>query len=206
MTGPIVSDTPEAKVRILIVCTANRCRSPIAEALLGRRLQQLGVDHVIRSCGRLGDGSPPPAHAVSVMRGYGLNIENRPSRPLDAATIATADVIITMERAHILDVSGLGTGTWPRTFSLHEIARRATRIGPRTAGETFPAWIARLHAGRTPSDALFGDTTDDVADPIGGPEREFRDCAVIIDTLLGQFVAHAFPAGRSVATPSSPFG
>jgi hypothetical protein len=45
-------------IRILVVCTANRCRSPVAEVLLWKALVVEGVPAVVRSAGFLEPGVP----------------------------------------------------------------------------------------------------------------------------------------------------
>ena len=45
-------------IEILVVCTGNTCRSPMAAALLGRRLDEAGVKAVVSSAGPLFDGKP----------------------------------------------------------------------------------------------------------------------------------------------------
>jgi hypothetical protein len=41
------------RIDVLILCTANQCRSPMAEAMLRHRLEALGVDAVISNDPRL---------------------------------------------------------------------------------------------------------------------------------------------------------
>ena len=44
-------DLPAAAPRILIVCTGNICRSPLAEQLLRQNLTAAGIDAVVTSAG-----------------------------------------------------------------------------------------------------------------------------------------------------------
>lgn len=180
------------KLRIMIVCTGNLCRSPMAEVMLRDRLRRAGVEHVIRSAGRLADGTAPPDPAAMVMRERGLNIAGRPSHPLDERTAVSADLILAMTREHVRDVAVLAADTWPKTFTLREIVRRSRIVGPRGTDESLAGWIARLHAGRSIASSLGADELDDIADPLGGTERRYRECAELIDELLAQFVNVAF--------------
>jgi len=47
---------------VLVVCTGNLCRSPLAEALLRRRLQEAGLDADVASAGTAAppDATPDP--------------------------------------------------------------------------------------------------------------------------------------------------
>ena len=74
---------------IVVLCTANVCRSPMAAALLARRLSELGVAAQVRSAGMLGGGDPPLPEVVSVMAGYGIDLTAHRSRVVRAATQAS---------------------------------------------------------------------------------------------------------------------
>src|ERR1700722_4782897 len=65
---------------VLVLCTANVCRSPMATPLLARRLDWLGGTGPVRSAGMLGDGMPPDPAAVTVMADYGIEIASHRSR------------------------------------------------------------------------------------------------------------------------------
>lgn len=164
----------------------------MAEALLRQHLDEEGLRAGISSCGRLGDGTPAAAHAVTVMRERLLDITAHRSRPLTRAVLQGTDLVLTMERAHILDVAAIEMTTWTRTFTLPELVRRALVVGRRGLDEPLSSWVARVHDGRLPGSMLDGSTADDVADPIGGPLRDFRACAGLLDSLLEQLVALAF--------------
>ena len=65
---------------IVVLCTANVCRSPMAAALLARRLAALGVTVPVRSAGMIGSGDPPHPEVISVMASYGIEIASHRSR------------------------------------------------------------------------------------------------------------------------------
>ena len=80
----------QARVRVLMVCMGNICRSPTAEAVLRRKLQQAGLQGqvLVDSAGthgyHTGEGPDPRAVAAGSRRGYELAAINaRPVQPDD---------------------------------------------------------------------------------------------------------------------------
>src|SRR5688500_1788742 len=66
--------TPNIRlIEILVVCTGNTCRSPMAAALLSRRLDDAGVEAAVSSTGILFDGKPATDHGVAVMADRGVD-------------------------------------------------------------------------------------------------------------------------------------
>lgn len=173
-------DDPDA-VAIVVLCTANVCRSPMAAALLARRLSELDVAARVRSAGMLRGGDPPCPEVISVMARYGMDIAAHRSRAACAADLARASLVLAMARDSLRYAVVSEPGVWPRAFTLRELIRRAERIGPRPAGEPFSGWLSRAHAGRERA-ALLGDSADDdVPDPSGGPLRAYVEVADLLD-------------------------
>jgi protein-tyrosine phosphatase len=171
---------------ILVVCTANLCRSPMAAALLSRRLTALDVTVPVGSGGMLTDDDPALPEVVAVMAGYGLDVERHRSRVARAADLAAAGLVLGMAREHVRYAIVTAPEAWPRAFTLKELVRLGEQIGPRSAAEPFAGWLSRAHAGRKRS-ALLGDSADDdVADPVGGPPRRYAETAAILDRLVGR--------------------
>ena len=60
--------------RLLVVCTANRCRSPMAEVIAADLLAQPGVDAAVASCGAMEAGRAASPGAVRAMAARGLDL------------------------------------------------------------------------------------------------------------------------------------
>jgi protein-tyrosine phosphatase len=182
---------------IMMLCTGNLCRSPMAAALLVRRLAVLGVTVPVRSAGMLAYGNPPLPEVVSVMASYGIEIASHRSRIASADDLAGASLVVAMARYNLRYAVTTEPGAWPHAFTLKEIVRRGEQIGPRQPGEPFAGWIARAHAGRDRTSLLGDSAEDDVADPPGGPLRGYVETARLLDGLVTRLAelgwAHAEP-------------
>ena len=86
---------------ILLVCTGNTCRSPMAEAMLDGAVDESDIlDGTIKtdSAGTFAfDGSEPAAHAKTVMKELGFNIDRHRSKQVDQELVDWADMILTMD-------------------------------------------------------------------------------------------------------------
>ena len=194
MSGNIVMREADG---IVVLCTANVCRSPMAAGLLAHRLSELGVTARVWSAGMLHGGDPPLPEVVSVMAGYAIDITAHRSRVADAADLARADLVLAMAREHLRYAVVTQPGAWPRAFTLRELIRRGERIGARRPGEPLSGWLSRAHEGRERA-ALLGDSAeDDVPDPAGKPLREVVDVARLLDRSVARLAelgwAHAGP-------------
>lgn len=187
---------------VLLLCSANVCRSPMAAALLARALADRDGTVAVRSAGVLADvlaGGPrrPPAPlAAAAMAARGLDISAHRSRLAGPEDLASADLTLTMARAQLRHAVVLAPAAWPRSFTLKELVRRGEATGPRWPGTGLAAWLAAAHEGRR-AGALLGDSPDDdIADPIGGPAQGYAQTAELISDLVGRLAALCWPAGR----------
>jgi protein-tyrosine-phosphatase len=87
--------------RILVVCTANQCRSPMAEGLLAARAAREGLPLDVQSAGTWADeGMPPTDHAVRVMAERGIDIRGIRSTEVTAELVAGSYLILAMTTGH----------------------------------------------------------------------------------------------------------
>jgi protein-tyrosine phosphatase len=177
MAGPL---------RILVVCTANRARSPMAEALLARRLP----DAHVSSAGSLPAGHPATDGATKAMATRGIDIAAHRSRVLSPQVIADADLVVAMARRHVRDVVVLDPGSFRKTFTLKELVRRGEPAGAAT---DLDQWLNAVAAGRQRADVLGDDSRDDVADPIGMPDATYEETAATLEDLLDRLAVVLAP-------------
>jgi protein-tyrosine-phosphatase len=97
-------------MHILLVCTGNTCRSPIAEALLRQKLEERGVEGVTVASAGTGawDGAPASEGAYLVALEHGLDLSGHRARLLTRELAGSADLILTMAHHHRARVEQLG--------------------------------------------------------------------------------------------------
>lgn len=179
---------------VAVVCTANQCRSPLEAAILRRELEHAAADVTVVSFGTEATGGPATPGTVTAARRLGLDLAAHTSTTLDRDAIAGASLVLTMERRHVQDVTIAVPQAFPRTFTLKELVRRGTDIGPRLEGETLAGWVTRAGSGRRPADVLGRSTSDDVADPTVDQLVDHDALAAELSELTARLVALAWPA------------
>lgn len=89
--------------KILIVCTANIARSPMAEALLNKKIEERKLsDHYhAESAGTWAvNGIPAPEDGQRVMQSFDLDTSSHSSREINEEIMNAADLVLTMESGH----------------------------------------------------------------------------------------------------------
>lgn len=185
-------NTTEEPARILVVCSANRCRSPLAGALLRDALAARGIDAVVETAGFGNEGEFATSTTRRVATARGLDLEAHRSRRYDGR-LDDVDLVIGMERLHVRDLVVAAPSSWSKTYTFKELVRRGESSGPRGDGESLGAWLDRLHTGRRTADMLGSSPDDDVADPVGGTQIEHEETVAELDDLVQRFVALAWP-------------
>jgi protein-tyrosine-phosphatase len=89
-------------MHILLVCTGNTCRTPMAEAILRTLVDQRGLTDVTIASAGTGawEGAPASEGAYLVGLEHGLDLSRHRARPLSPALAGAADLILTMSRSH----------------------------------------------------------------------------------------------------------
>ena len=87
---------------VLLVCSANMCRSPMAELLLKHELEQRGVSGwKVHSAGANASvGWPAARGAVEAMRQLDLDLSKHRSRSVTPGMMADADLVLYMSQAN----------------------------------------------------------------------------------------------------------
>ena len=146
-----------ASFMVLLVCTGNTCRSPMAEIifrdLLAKRLG-CSIDELddrlmlVASAGIAAMmGGRASREAVETMNRSGLSIQEHETQPLTEPLVRHADVIYTMTRSHREAI----VAQWP---------------------------------GAAERTQLLCTDGSDVADPIGGTLERYQQCAAQIEAQL----------------------
>ena len=159
---------------ILVVCTGNVCRSPLAERVLQDGLDELApMQFAVSSAGTQGlpDDTVTPEIAQIAGR-YGLTFDGFASRRLEPGHIRTADLVLTMERAQRGAVVQMLPAALKRTFTLREFARILPLVPPENGSSPTERWQSLAALAQRYRHAAPGDGgNDDVVDPIGGTDE-----------------------------------
>ncbi|MEQ8840726.1 MAG: hypothetical protein RIB98_07070 [Acidimicrobiales bacterium] len=167
--------------RILVVCTANICRSVMAERFLVRDVEQRGLAGVaVSSCGLLFDGEPASDTVLSVLAESSLDAADHRSRVVTPELVNGADLIVTMERAHAREITMATEGD---STNIHTLGALVDWLRTQEELDGSPDRRVRAFAEqRRPSD-LLGSGTDEVEDPHGRSKRLHRKAAARIEDL-----------------------
>jgi protein-tyrosine phosphatase len=158
---------------ILVLCTANQCRSPLAAAMLRRTIAERGLEHKVKSAGLLHGGEPSPEQIVEVAHRHDLDLSAHRSTQATVELLEGADLVLGMTRHHVRDVAVMEPTVWPVAFTMNEWVRRSERVGGKPAGVSVEDWCAMLHEGRTTTEMLAASASDDIVDPMGGTFDDF---------------------------------
>lgn len=110
--------------RILLVCTGNICRSPMAEIIMRREFEQRDSDVEVVSAGTgAWDGASASEGAYLVALENGLDLSNHRARLLTREVVEHSNLILTMARHHRVRVEELGGEG--KTYLLGEYAGEA---------------------------------------------------------------------------------
>ncbi|MFN2316960.1 MAG: low molecular weight protein arginine phosphatase [Gemmatimonadales bacterium] len=95
---------------VLLVCTGNTCRSPLAAALLEQLLVQEGPGGItVSSAGaRAVDGDPASEGAYLVALEEGLDLSAHRAALLRPEMVRSANLILAMSRSHVRRIEELG--------------------------------------------------------------------------------------------------
>ena len=178
--------------RVLVVCTANVCRSPVAERALEREWAANDVPAAVRSAGTSGGRLGVHRYTIEAAGFARIDLTDHRSRRLDAEMITAdgADLIIAMAHTHLLSAIELDPTCWRRAFTLRELARRTEALADPPAD--WDTWLTACGEGRDQQALLNPDLLDDLPDPYGHP-ADAHILMVQEVTILARTIAAAVP-------------
>jgi protein-tyrosine phosphatase len=189
---------------VLVVCTGNICRSPIAEGFLrDRSARVLGDPLRVGSAGTWArTGKPPTDEAILAAGERGVDIAAQTSTSFRGELARRADLLVTMTEEQRGEVLGQVAEAAGKTFTLKELVTllRELPAPPSPSDrETVLRRIADADALRRGSGApeVFD---ADVADPLGLSLEAYRAVAWEIESLVDELLerlAGQSPAARS---------
>jgi protein-tyrosine phosphatase len=164
---------------VLLVCSGNICRSPIAEQLLRARVSA-AVE--FGSAGTLArSGVPMTEEAALMSRRYGGEPERHLARPITRDLVQSSGLVLTAAREHRARVVELFPRASAYTFTLRQFARLAgTAEVPSGDGRTLVAAVAARRGYAAP----VAPDEDDVPDPYRRPLAVYEAAAALIDDAV----------------------
>ncbi|MGP3966379.1 arsenate reductase/protein-tyrosine-phosphatase family protein [Streptomyces sp. 6N223] len=186
------------RASVLMVCTGNLYRSPVAAGLLRQRLAGLRRAGIrVTSAGTAAvPGTPVPAAVAAALQSRGGDLAEPVTRRLTAELVERADLVLGASIEHREAAVRLApVRALSRAFTLLEFARLlreedAEGIADPAARLTALAGAA---AARRGSVRVTG-AADDVADPAGTDPSGLRACVARIEEPVRR-IAHAVLSG-----------
>lgn len=156
------SNTP---YRVCVVCAGNICRSPIAEFVLRRRLDEAGLAELVTvdSAGTGGwhAGQHADPRALTALQRHGYDGSGHRARQFQRAWFADVDLVLALDRDNFADLS---------TLAPHDGARAKVQL-------------LRSYD----PDAVAADDTE-VPDPYYGDATAFEQVLLMIERAADGFV------------------
>ena len=125
-------------MKILFVCTANICRSALAESVLRKKLRQKGLTDILVDSAGVHDyaGEPYDSQIVSLACRAGYSMDGY-AKYLSSTMLENADIIICMEHFHMVEVQKrLPYAKWNRIHLFNEICFNERTDLPDPSGDT----------------------------------------------------------------------
>lgn len=147
-------------VTLLIVCTGNTCRSPIAEILLRKALESDDqmCDYEVCSAGTFaGSNHPASKHAQKVIKEKQLDLSNHRSKLITEEMIDRAKLILTMTQSHL---------------------DQLVEIYPKSKHKVYPF----RH--------FMDESITNVSDPFGGNYSDYERCAQSIEEAIPSIIKY----------------
>ncbi|MGH2620948.1 MAG: low molecular weight protein arginine phosphatase [Anaerolineales bacterium] len=123
---------------VLFVCSANMCRSPMAEALLGKLIGERGetAEWRIESAGvGATEGQPATGNTQLVAAERGMDLSRHHSKPATRATLEPFPLVLVMDEGHRRRLREAAPELADRVYLLSEMVGLSSEVWDPVGGE-----------------------------------------------------------------------
>ncbi|MDM5271869.1 low molecular weight phosphotyrosine protein phosphatase [Sulfurovum sp. zt1-1] len=105
--------------KVLFVCLGNICRSPLAEGVAQKHIDEYSLPLYVESAGTSNwhEGEAPCHNSIKVAQNNGIDISRQRSRPITKLDITSFDYVIAMDTQNQADLKAFG---FEKVFRLGE--------------------------------------------------------------------------------------
>jgi protein-tyrosine phosphatase len=182
-----VIDMPVDRFEVVFICTGNRFRSAIAEALLSQLTEGLPVRATSAGTLDLGPVGVLP-EALELAPGLGVDLGAHRARCVRDLDLREADLVLGFELVHVATAVADCGAPRERSFTLPELVELLPRepTGNGDAVVRARAAVQRAHGARDPV------RRPELADPLGAAPAVFRYTAEEVQRLVRRLAASLF--------------
>jgi protein-tyrosine phosphatase len=159
------------ELNVLIVCTANQCRSPLMEFALRKAARHAGLSWTIQSAGvEAVENRPADRRVRQLLETEGEDLSEWRSRQLTLDLVSSADLVLTATRSQRSFVASTHAPAVSRTFTFLQFAAyRGVEVAQSGVDDDITKLAVEARARIQPSSASW-----DIADPFGKSLRHYR--------------------------------
>jgi protein-tyrosine-phosphatase len=164
---------------LAFICTGNRVRSPLAQALVRRLTTGLPVK--TESFGTLDLGEVPALpEALELGRSCGVDLSAHHARFVRSTSLAHLDLVLGFEEQHVREAVVHADAPRSKTFTVRHFSRLLASLSPVT--DLDPVTRARIKVAQADAqrDELQASFADEMRDPLGGSWKLYHDTGVEI--------------------------
>lgn len=194
-------DERGTRFAVVLLCTGNRFRSPIAEGLIRSYTAGIPVDVSSLGLAELGP-VPPLPEALEEAERFDLDISEHRAKPLRGQDLRRADLVLGFERIHVATAVVEANARRELAFTLPELVGlvdglEVTADGDPVARARRLVDLADQRRRAEPEVPLL----PELGDPWGGPPELYRETAERVVDLCMNLVPVLFGVSRAPAGP-----